>query len=81
MSLWLLLLMFLLLAALTGTANATPHDRVLGETTRGTLWLQADNGAYSSAPGLATEVTIEVTAMVARATVRQRFRNPGQHVG
>ena len=78
LSLWLLLLMFLLLAALTGTANATPHDRVMGETTRGTLWLQDDNGAYSSAPGLATEVTIEVTAMVARATVRQRFRNPGR---
>jgi Ca-activated chloride channel family protein len=78
MQLWLALLTFLLMAALAGAANATPHDRVLADTTRGTLWLEAEDGSYSQAPGLATEVSIEVTALVARATVRQRFRNPGR---
>ena len=76
---WLMLLLFLLLAALATSARATPHARALAETTSGTLWLQEDGeGGYRAAPGLATEVTIEVTALVARATVRQRFRNPGR---
>jgi len=71
-------LLLLLLALLVTAARATPHDRVLGETTRGTLWLQQADGAYREAPGVATAVTIEVTALVARAVVRQRFRNPGR---
>ncbi len=65
------------LAVLAGTAHATPHERVLAETTRGTLWLQGADGSFSEAPTLATEVGIEVTALTARATVRQRFANPG----
>ncbi len=77
---WLKLLLFLLLTGLVTGARATPHDRVLGETTSGTLWLQQENAreGYVAAPGLATEVSIEVTALVARATVRQRFANPGR---
>jgi Ca-activated chloride channel family protein len=75
---WLSLLLFMMLAALVGTARATPHERVLEATDSGTLWLREGDGAYRAAPGLATDVTIEVTALVARATVRQRFRNPGR---
>jgi len=78
LNLWLSLLLFLMLAALTGQASATPHRQALGETTRGTLWLKGQDGALSAAPELATNVSIEVTALVARATVRQRFRNPGR---
>ncbi len=77
---WLTMLLFLLLGGLTSIARATPHDTVLSETRSGTLWLQPEGAAgdYSAAPGLATEVRIEVTALVARATVRQRFANPGR---
>ena len=77
---WLTLLLFMLLSGLATGVRATPDDRVLAETTSGTLWLQEEGtqDGYRAAPGLATEVRIEVSALVARATVRQRFANPGR---
>ena len=77
---WLTTLLFLLLAGLTTFARAAPHERMQDETRSGTLWLQTEGArdGYTAAPGLATEVIIEVTALVARATVRQRFANPGR---
>jgi Ca-activated chloride channel family protein len=43
----------------------------------GTLLLKSnDNGETFAVPLLATDVDIRVSGMVARATVRQRFRNP-----
>ena len=43
-----------------------------GEVTRGSLLI---NGA--EAPQLRTDVSMEISAMIARVKVRQRFRNPG----
>ena len=77
---WFGLLLFLTATGSASVADAVPHPAAMTETTRGTLWLrqEGDPAGLRAAPGLATEVTLEVTALVARATVRQRFRNPGR---
>ena len=48
-----------------------------GEAAGGTLLLKSGaNGETFAVPLLATDVEIRVSGLVARATVRQRFRNP-----
>ncbi len=70
---WLLgaLGLALLLAAPSARAMET------GEASRGTLLLQGEDGQRHPAPTLDTDVQMQVTAMLARVTVRQTFRNPG----
>lgn len=47
------------------------------DTSHGSLLLRTEQeGIYLAAPALKTEVTIQVTGMVARAKVLQTFRNP-----
>lgn len=55
-------------------AEASTQPR---EVTQGSLLLRADApDRYIPAPTLHTDVAMDVTAMIARVTVRQRFRNP-----
>ena len=44
-------------------------------TARGTVWLLADENAYTAALMLDTDVDIAVSGMIARTTVTQRFSN------
>jgi Ca-activated chloride channel family protein len=60
--------------AAAGPAAAAP----VGTVTEGTLlWRAAGQQDYAPAPVLATDVEIRVTGLVARASVRQEFTNPG----
>ena len=54
------------------TPAADPFD-----ATQGSVWLQQDDGSYVSALLLETDVDIDVSGMIARAQVRQRFSNTG----
>ncbi len=55
-------------------AGGRPQD-----ATRGSLWLRDDGAAhYMPAPTLETDVRMDITGMLARVRVRQRFTNPGQ---
>ena len=62
------------LLAASGAAAGSPA----GKVTEGTLlWRAAGQTEYVPAPVLATDVEILVTGLVARASVRQEFTNPG----
>jgi Ca-activated chloride channel family protein len=66
--------MSLAILALSSTAQAaTPNDAKTGEL----LLRSGASGAYDAAPKVATEVAIQVSGMVARTRVTQRFHNPG----
>ena len=47
------------------------------ESTRGSVWLMTDSGSYINALLMETDVTIDVSGIIARATVKQHFRNTG----
>ncbi|MCK5002870.1 MAG: marine proteobacterial sortase target protein [Gammaproteobacteria bacterium] len=47
----------------------------LNSITRGTAWLLPDDGIYIEALQLKSTVNINVSGMIARATVQQQFRN------
>ena len=47
------------------------------ESTMGSVWLLPDNGIHVNALLLETEVNFDVSGIVVRATVKQRFRNTG----
>ncbi len=54
--------------------DARPQD-----ATQGSLWLREDSAVhYEPAPTLDTDVHMDITGMLARVHVRQRFTNPGQ---
>ncbi len=58
-----------------GKAQEGFHIR---DATQGTLVYRAhESGSYQPAPTLKTDVTMQVTGLILRATVRQEFRNPG----
>ncbi len=70
---------------LIGLGWPAPECAAAGDTlrpqdaTRGSLWLRSDRAArYLPAPTLDTDVGMEITGMLARVRVRQRFTNPGQ---
>jgi Ca-activated chloride channel family protein len=76
------LFLVLLVLALSAEAAALPapveRDIGLGDVGQGSLlWRTERPGRFRTAPVLDTRVSIEVTALVARARVEQRFRNPG----
>jgi Ca-activated chloride channel family protein len=64
-----------LLLAADGARASTLVPMKPGEAACGTLLFKA-NGETLAVPLLGTDVYIRVSGMVARATVRQRFRNP-----
>ena len=45
------------------------------ESTSGSVWLLTENGSYTNALLLKTDVSFDVSGIIARATVKQRFRN------
>src|SRR4029453_7341472 len=47
-----------------------------GALSQGTLFLREDAGGKTAAPLLQTEVHMDVSGMVARVQVKQRFANP-----
>lgn len=47
------------------------------ESTRGSVWLLTDTGSYVDALLMETDVDFDVSGIIARATVKQRFRNTG----
>jgi Ca-activated chloride channel family protein len=65
-----------LLLAAGGARAATLVPMKPADAAGGTLLFKADDGETFAVPLLATDVDIRVSGMVARATVRQRFRNP-----
>jgi Ca-activated chloride channel family protein len=61
-----------------------PHQGFIGlkDVTQGSLLFKTDQrGHYTPAPVLKTDVQIAVTGIIARATVRQEFTNPGTKNG
>jgi Ca-activated chloride channel family protein len=69
----------LLLLAGGGARASTLVPMAAKDAAGGTLLLKSGaNGETLAVPVLATDVEIRVSGMVARASVRQRFRNPGQ---
>ena len=54
-----------------GSANKPDIDSI----TRGSAWLLPSNGIYIEALQLESKVDIQVSGMIARATVKQQFRN------
>jgi Ca-activated chloride channel family protein len=47
------------------------------ESTSGAVWLLTGNGSYANALLLETDVNFDISGIIARATVKQRFRNTG----
>ncbi len=45
------------------------------QSTHGSVWLLADNGSYLEAMQMQTDVDYEVTGSIARAKVKQQFKN------
>jgi len=45
------------------------------QSTHGSVWLLADNGSYIEAMQMQTDVDYEVTGSIARAKVKQQFKN------
>jgi Ca-activated chloride channel family protein len=64
--------LFGLLADVAYAASGTADPL---KATNGSVWLHADNGRPVEALLLETEVDIDVTGMIARARIKQRFQN------
>ena len=45
------------------------------QSKHGSVWLQADDGTYTEAIQMQTDVDYAITGAIARATVKQRFKN------
>ena len=79
------LLVLLLFVGLRAVAAAPPEMvpvHSLDEVQRGSLLFEADSGGERRlllAPTVDTDVTMDITAMVARVRVRQTFTNPSDH--
>ncbi|MCW8830406.1 MAG: marine proteobacterial sortase target protein [Gammaproteobacteria bacterium] len=67
--------MVFLLVANKVYANGESTRPDLNSVTRGTAWLLPSNGVYIEALQLQSKVNINVSGMIARATVKQQFRN------
>ena len=65
---------FGLLAEYAYASNDEPDPL---ESTIGSVWLLPETGSYVNALLLETDVSFDVSGIVARATVKQRFRNTG----
>ena len=56
-------------------AYASNNETRPMESTGGSVWLLTENGSYANALLLETDVSFDVSGIIARATVKQRFRN------
>ena len=71
------LILYLCFGLLADLAYAGAKDPEVMDTTRGTVWLRHQNGTFTNALLMRTDVGIEVAGMIARASVKQRFQNTG----
>jgi Ca-activated chloride channel family protein len=69
------LILYLLFGLLSESAFANDDNPETLEATHGSVWLLSDNGSYINALLLDTDVDFDVSGMIARATIRQRFKN------
>ena len=80
--LWILMLLTISILWADSLSHAKPaqdHERTtLNDITQGTLLIRSSTEeSVFPAPTLHTDVQISVTGLIARATVRQEFQNPG----
>ena len=68
------LTLYLCFGMITQHVYAATENNPLA-TRHGALWLMQDDGSYTETIQLDTDVDINVSSVIARTTVRQRFRN------
>lgn len=66
-------LLFMHVYANTDTGDIDPY-----QTRHGSVWLLPDNGVYIEALQMQIDVDYEITGAIARAKVKQRFRNSSE---
>lgn len=59
----------------TGAYAGIYKEPNINSTTRGSVWLLPSNGIYLEALQLESKVNISVSGMIARAKIRQKFKN------
>lgn len=65
-----------LLASIVKADEIQPNGRPdLNSATRGSVWLLPSNGIYIEAIQLQSQVNIDVSGMIARAKIKQKFKN------
>ena len=69
--------LYICFGLLADYAFASNNETDLMESTSGSVWLLTENGSYANALLLKTDVSFDVSGIIARATVKQRFRNTG----
>jgi Ca-activated chloride channel family protein len=67
-------LLYLVFGLLTETAFANNNPERM-ESTNGAVWLLKDNGSLINALLLDTDVDFDVSGMISRARIKQRFKN------
>ena len=69
------LMLYFLFSLLAETVYAATENIDPLDSSHGSIWLMNDSGAYFNALLLETEVDFDISGMIARARVRQRFNN------
>lgn len=72
------LALYVCFGLLADAGYATNHHQSPADATQGSIWLKPDNGGYINALLLQTEVDFDISSMIARAVVKQRFKNTSQ---
>ncbi|MCW8888371.1 MAG: VIT domain-containing protein, partial [Gammaproteobacteria bacterium] len=70
-----LALLFLFAGTVYADEDASSNRPDLNSVTRGSVWLLPADGVYLEAIQLNSQVNIDISGMIARAKVRQQFRN------
>ena len=68
-------MLYFLFSLLAETAYAATENIDPLDSSHGSIWLMNDSGAYFNALLLETDVDFDISGMLARARVRQRFNN------
>ena len=67
--------LYLCFGLLADLVYALPRDTNPMDAIQGSVWLRSADGSYSNALLLQTEVDLNISGMIARAVVKQRFKN------
>ncbi|MCW8826618.1 MAG: marine proteobacterial sortase target protein, partial [Gammaproteobacteria bacterium] len=70
-----LVLLFLFAGTVYADEDSSSNRPDLNSVTRGSVWLLPADGIYLEAIQLNSQVNIDISGMIARAKVRQQFRN------
>ena len=71
------LALYICFGLLAEYAYASKGETSPMQSTSGSVWLLTENGSYANALLLETDVSFDISGIIARATVKQRFRNTG----